>query len=49
MSEARCKMSVWIEEISPFNLCALAMSVQCDGLREDSKNCPHWKRGDGQP
>lgn len=41
---ARCKMSICIEEISQDDLCALAMNVHCEGLREDSNNCPFWKR-----
>jgi len=49
MSEPRCKMSVFIEEICPeANICAFSiLMVQCDGMRGDSNNCPFWKRGDG--
>lgn len=50
MSEPRCKMSVYVEEIrEDASVCVLAVDVKCEGKREDSKNCPFWKRGDGGP
>jgi hypothetical protein len=50
MSEPRCKMSIYIEEYDETaNYCALATLVKCEGKHDDSKNCPYWKRGDGEP
>lgn len=44
MAEARCKMSVYIEEYDEeANYCGLATLVKCEGLKEDSRNCPYWK------
>jgi len=49
MTEPKCKMSIYIEEIDNDNICALAMKVNCAGLKKDTGCCPFWKRGDGEP
>lgn len=50
MSKSRCKMSIYEEAIrEDANVCGLALNVVCEGNREDSNNCPFWKRGDGEP
>lgn len=44
MTEARCKMSIYIEELEDeANVCAMYLNVKCEGLRNDSRCCPFWK------
>ena len=37
-------MSIFIIEVEETaNICAMHPLVKCDGLRDDSRNCPYWK------
>lgn len=45
MANPKCKMSIY--KHSDLQVCALATLVKCEGLREDSRNCPYW-RGAGE-
>jgi len=50
MSELKCKMSTYeAKKNQDARVCALALNVECEGLKKDTGRCPFWKRGDGEP